>query len=116
MKRASIEFEHLAHKRAIARKCSRRYRMRRRNGTRLLTIEISNAAATLDAFERIGVLTETERGNDAALERAIAQLCRRGYSALAAEREVKPASPRPTATCIIAPNVASETADAGHLA
>ena len=87
MKRAAASFEHLAHKRAIARKCSRRYRQRRRNGAKCLRIEISNWAATLDAFVRAGVLGEQQRNDPAAIETAIARLCRAGFHAIEAEPE-----------------------------
>jgi hypothetical protein len=82
-----LRFEHLAHKRAVARKCSRRYRARQRNGVKCLRIEISNWAATIDAFVRAGVLAEEERNDDRAIETAIAVLCRRGYRAIKGERE-----------------------------
>ena len=86
MKR-QVSFEHLAHKRAVARKCSRRYRMRRRNDTRCLLIEIAHATQTLDAFVNIGVLAEERRNDDRAIEAAISVLCKRGYSAIKAERQ-----------------------------
>jgi hypothetical protein len=45
---------------------------------------------------KIGLLTD--RDDDAALERVIAALCRRGYAALVAEREAANAAPpRPVA-------------------
>ena len=77
-------FEHLAHKRAVARKCSRRYRARQRNGVKCLRIEISNWAATIDAFVRAGLLAEEQRNDDRAIETAIAQLCRAGFRAVQA--------------------------------
>ncbi len=80
------ELRRLAHHRMVVRQCARRYRTRRRNDARCLRIEISNAEQTLDALVKIGVLAEQERDNDRALEAAIAVLCRRGYSAIKAER------------------------------
>jgi hypothetical protein len=82
-----LRFEHLAHKRAVARKCSRRYRARQRNGTRCLHIEITNAEQTLDAFIRVGVLQAERRNDDAAIEAAIATLCRAGYRAFKSRAE-----------------------------
>jgi hypothetical protein len=79
-----LRFEHLAHKRAVARKCSRRYRARQRNGVKCLRIEISNWAATIDAFVRAGVLAEEQRNDDRAIETAIALLCRAGFRAVQA--------------------------------
>jgi hypothetical protein len=37
---------------------------------------------------RIGVLADERRNDDKAIEHAIAVLCRRGYSAIKAEREM----------------------------
>jgi hypothetical protein len=48
---------------------------------------ISNAEQTLDAFVKIGVLAEERRNDDQAIEAAISALCRRGYSAIKAERD-----------------------------
>ena len=81
------ELQRLAHHRMVVRQCSRRYRTRRRNGTRCLRIEISNAEQTLDAFVKIGVLAEERRNDDQAIETAISTLCQRGYRAIKAERE-----------------------------
>jgi hypothetical protein len=81
------ELQRLAHHRMVVRQCARRYRARRRNGARCLRIEISNAERTLDAFVEIGVLAEERRNDNRAIEAAISALCRRGYSAIKAERE-----------------------------
>jgi hypothetical protein len=81
------ELQRLAHHRMVVRQCARRYRARKRNGTRCLRIEISNAAQTLDALVQIGVLAEERRNDDRAIETAISVLCKRGYSAVKAERE-----------------------------
>ena len=97
MPRSTDAFEQLAHKRAVARKCSRRYRQRRRNGIKTLRIEISSWAATLDAFVKAGVLGEQQRTDRAAIEVAIARLCREGYRALMAA-QTNAAAPRPAAT------------------
>ena len=71
----------------VLRQRARRYRACRQNGARCLSIEISNAERTLDAFVRIGVLAEERRNDNRAIEAAISALCRRGYSAIKAERE-----------------------------
>jgi hypothetical protein len=62
-------------------------RQRRRNGVKCLRIEISNWAATLDAFVIAGVLGEQQRNDPAAIETAIARLCRAGFHAIEAEPE-----------------------------
>jgi hypothetical protein len=81
------ELQRLAHHRMVVRQCARRYRARKQNGARCLRIEISNADQTLDAFVKIGVLAEEHRNDDRAIETAISVLCKRGYSAIKAERE-----------------------------
>src|ERR1700756_3474916 len=81
------QLQRLAHHRMVVRQCARRYRARKRNGARCLRIEISNAEQTLDAFVKIGVLPEERRNDDWAIEAAISVLCKRGYSAVKAERE-----------------------------
>ena len=81
------ELQRLAHHRLVVRQCARRYRLRKQNGARCLRIEISNAEQTLDAFVKIGVLAEEQRNDDRAIEAAISVLCKRGYSAVKAERE-----------------------------
>jgi hypothetical protein len=97
MTRATEAFERLAHKRAVDRKCSRRYRQRRRNGIRTLRIEISNWTRTVAAFVKAGLLSEDQRADPdpVAVEKIIAQLCRRGFAALVAEQAA--AAPRPAA-------------------
>ena len=80
------ELQRLAHHRMVVRQCARRYRARRRNGARCLRIEISNAEQTLDAFVKIGVLAEEQRNDAQAIEAAISLLCKRGYTAIKAER------------------------------
>jgi hypothetical protein len=81
------DLQRLAHHRMVVRQCARRYRARKRTGARCLRIEISNAEQTLDAFVKIGVLAAERRNDDAAIEAAISVLCKRGYSAVKAERE-----------------------------
>ena len=81
------ELQRLAHHRLVVRQCARRYRARKRNGARCLRIEISNAEQTLDALVKIGVLAQERRNDDRAIEAAISVLCKRGYSAIKAERE-----------------------------
>jgi hypothetical protein len=81
------ELQRLAHHRMVVRQCARRYRARRRNGARCLRIEISNAEQTLDAFVKIGVLAKEQRNDAQAIEAAISLLCKRGYTAIKAERE-----------------------------
>jgi hypothetical protein len=81
------ELQRLAHHRLVVRQCAHRYRARKRNGTRCLRIEISNAEQTLDALVKIGVLPQERRNDDRAIEAAISVLCKRGYSAVKAERE-----------------------------
>ena len=81
------DLQRLAHHRMVVRQCARRYRARKRTGARCLRIEISNAELTLDAFVKIGVLAEERRNDDRAIEAAISVLCKRGYSAVKAERE-----------------------------
>jgi predicted GNAT superfamily acetyltransferase len=66
---------------------ARDYRARKKSGARCLRIEISNAEETVDAFVNIGVLAEERRNDDQAIEAAISVLCKRGYSAIKAERE-----------------------------
>ena len=82
MKRATVSFERLAHKRAVARKCSRRYRMRRRNGTKVLRVEIADAEQTLDAWVRLGLINDAQRSDNAAIEAALGTLARAGYRAI----------------------------------
>jgi hypothetical protein len=65
----------------------REYRERKKIGTRTLRITIRNAERTLDEFIRVGMLSADRRNDDAAIEEAIAQLCKRGHRALVAERE-----------------------------
>jgi hypothetical protein len=45
-----------------------RCRARKQDGTRLVRIEVTDWAETLDAFVRIGVLAEDQRNDDAAIE------------------------------------------------
>jgi hypothetical protein len=45
-------------------------------------------------FVKVGVLRADQRDDDAAVEKAIAQLCRRGHRALVAEQEAANATPR----------------------
>jgi hypothetical protein len=81
------DMQRLVHHRMVVRDCQRRHRQRQRNGARCLRIEISNAEQTLDAFVKIGVLAQERRNDDRAIEAAISVLCKRGYSAVKAERE-----------------------------
>jgi hypothetical protein len=62
-----------------------------------LRISIPNAQHTLDEFVRVGVLQADRRNDDAAIEEAIAQLCRRGHRALVDEREAAAAPQLSTA-------------------
>ena len=78
------DLQRLAHHRMVVRQCARRYRARKRAGARCLRIEISNAAQTLDAFVKVGVLAEEQRNDGRAIETAIAQLCRAGFGAIQA--------------------------------
>jgi hypothetical protein len=64
-----------------------RCRARKQAGARCVRIEVTDWAETLDAFVKIGVLEAEQRNDDKAIEHAIAILCRRGYSAIKAERE-----------------------------
>ena len=64
-----------------------RCRARKQAGARIVRIEVTDWAETLDAFIKIGVLAEERRNDDTAIEAAIAVLCRRGYRAIKAERE-----------------------------
>jgi hypothetical protein len=69
-----------------------RHRKRAREGVRILRITITDAE--LDEFVRVGVLLPDRWDDDAAIQSAIEQLCRRGHRALVAERE-RAAAPRP---------------------
>jgi hypothetical protein len=60
----------------------RRYRQRLRNGTKLLVVEIANATQTIDSWIALGLLSEEQRGDKAALEAALATLARAGYRAI----------------------------------
>src|SRR6516165_8179780 len=64
-----------------------RCRKRKQAGSRCVRIEVTDWAATLAAFIKIGVLSAEQRDDDKAIEAAIAILCRRGYRAIRAERE-----------------------------
>jgi hypothetical protein len=76
--------QRLVHHRMVVRDCQRRHRQRQRKGARCLRIVISDAEQTMSAFVRIGVLAEDQRDDDAAVESAIAQLCRAGFRAIEA--------------------------------
>jgi hypothetical protein len=78
------DMQRLVHHRMVVRDCQRRHRQRQQKGDRCLRIVISAADQTLSAFIRIGLLTEAQRNNDAAIETAIAQLCRAGFRAIEA--------------------------------
>ena len=65
----------------------RRCQKRKQAGARLVCIEVTDWAETLDAFIKIGVLAAEQRNDDTAIEAAIAVLCRRGYRAIKGERE-----------------------------
>jgi hypothetical protein len=74
IRRSRVElrrFGLLEHKRAIDRKGMRRYRRRLRNGAKLLVIEIANAAQTIDSWVALGLLSEEQRNDKAALEAAL---------------------------------------------
>jgi hypothetical protein len=75
------------HHRMVVRDCQRRHRQRQRKGDRCLRIVISDAEQTLSAFVRIGVLAEDECNENAAIEKAIAQLCREGFRAIEARQK-----------------------------
>ncbi|MGY8683235.1 hypothetical protein Q2941_36480 [Bradyrhizobium sp. UFLA05-153] len=62
-------------------------RARKQAGARMVRIEVTDWAETLDAFVRIGVLADDERKDERALERAIAQLCRAGFRAVEARQK-----------------------------
>ena len=90
MKRSRSElrqFGRLEHMRAVDRKCSRRYRRRRRNGIKLLVVKIASAEQTVDSWIALGLLSEEQRGDNAALEAALARLCRAGCHAIQAGAE-----------------------------
>jgi hypothetical protein len=70
---------------------ARDYRERKKTGARTLRITIPNAEHALDEFIRVGVLSPDRRNDDAAIEEAIAELCRRGHRALV-EREAAAAA------------------------
>ena len=57
-----------AQRKAIAERAALA-RARRKRGYRCATVEVS--AAEIDALVRVGLLTEAERGNRTALERAL---------------------------------------------
>jgi len=78
------DMQRLVHHRMVVRDCQRRHRQRQRKGDRCLRIVISSAEQTLSALVRIGVLAENQRNDDAAIETAIAQLCRAGFQAIEA--------------------------------
>jgi hypothetical protein len=59
-----------------------RCRARKQAGARMVRIEVTDWAATLAAFIKIGVLAEDQRNDDRAIEAAIAQLCRAGFRAV----------------------------------
>ena len=71
---------------------ARAYRERKKKCARTLRISIPNAEHALDEFVRVGVLQADRRNDDAAIEEAIAQLCRRGHRALVAEQATAAAS------------------------
>ena len=71
----------------VSRHRSRRYRRRRRNGIKLLVVEIASAEQTVDSWIALGLLSEEQRGDNAALEAASATLCRAGYHAIQAGAE-----------------------------
>ena len=68
---------------------ARAYRERRKVGTRSLRIFISDAERTLNEFIKIGALSADRRDDDAAIEKAIEQLCRRGHRPQLPRRCVK---------------------------
>ena len=78
------DMQRLVHHRMVVRDCQRRHRQRQRKGARCLRIVISDAERTLDALVRVGVLLSERRNQDAAIEAAIAQLCRAGFRAIEA--------------------------------
>ena len=69
-----------------------RCRKRKQAGARMVSIEVTDWAATLAAFIRAGVLVEEQRDDAKAIEAAIAALCRRGYSAIKADEIAAPVS------------------------
>jgi hypothetical protein len=75
--------------RAIDRRCSRRYRQRLRNGTKLLVVEIANATQTIDSWIALGLISEEQRGDEPALEAALATLARAGYRTIHAGAETQ---------------------------
>ena len=83
-RRLTARVELLLRKRAQARRYSRCYRRRQRAGTKLLSIEIAQAEQTIAAWVALGLLTEDQRNDDAAIEAAIARLCRAGFRAIEA--------------------------------
>ena len=64
-----------------------RCRVRKQVGARCVRIEVTDWAETLEAFVRIGVLAEDQCNHDAAIEAAIAQLCRAGFRAIEARQK-----------------------------
>jgi hypothetical protein len=52
----------------------RRMRQRRRNGIKVLTIEVANAERTLDAWIELGLLSETQRNDPKSISVALAVL------------------------------------------
>ncbi|WP_439370954.1 hypothetical protein [Bradyrhizobium sp. DASA03120] len=64
-----------------------RCRARKQSGARIVRIEVTDWAETLDAFVPIGVLAAEQRNDDTAIEAAIAQLCRAGFRAVEAQQK-----------------------------
>ena len=62
-----------------------RHRRRKREGMRILQIEVSNRISK--GFVGLGVLTADRRNDSAAIEAAIATLCRAGCRAISAGTE-----------------------------
>jgi hypothetical protein len=63
---------------------ARTYRERKKTGARTLRISVTDAER--DEFIRVGVLSADRRDDDASIQAAIEQLCRRGHRALLAEQ------------------------------
>jgi hypothetical protein len=64
-----------------------RWRARKQAGARMVRIEVTDWAETLDAFVRIGVLAEDQRNDHRGIEAAITQLCRAGFRAIEARQK-----------------------------
>jgi hypothetical protein len=57
-------------------------RQRRRNGIKVLIIEVANAEQTLDAWIELGLLSETQRNDPKSISVALAVLARAGARSL----------------------------------